>query len=156
MKTVHIVSSLASLTVLGACRSEPDKLVFTIQADRFDGAEWSDPVNLGPLINSSALDANASLSSDEHTIYFASTRAGGFGQQDLWTSRRQCLQCPFDAPVNMGPLFNTAAAEAAPSVSEDGQLLFFFSARPGGFGAQTSTCHIASARARTATSGANR
>jgi len=134
MKTVHIVASLASLTVLVACRSEPDKLVFTIQADRFDGAEWSDPVNLGPLINSSALDANASLSSDEHTIYFASTRAGGFGQQDLWTSRRQCLQCPFDAPVNMGPLFNTAAAEAAPSVSEDGQLLFFFSARPGGFG----------------------
>jgi WD40-like Beta Propeller Repeat len=128
------VAVLIAGASLVACRDRSDPVTFAIQADRFDGAEWSDPVNLGPLINSSAVDANASLSADEHTLYFVSTRAGGFGQQDLWISRRQCLECPFEAPVNMGPLLNTAAAEAAPTVSEDGQLLFFFSARPGGFG----------------------
>src|SRR2546427_1504921 len=129
--------TIAAWTVIGllvACRPNSDQVISPLQADRFASSEWSEPVNLGPLINSSAVDANASLSSDEHTIYFASTRAGGFGQLDLWMSQRQCLECPFDAPVNMGPLINTAAAESAPTVSEDGQLLFFFSARPGGFG----------------------
>jgi len=129
-----ITLALASLVALAACSDKTDRPVFGLEADRFAGSEWSEPVNLGPFINSSAVDANASLSSDEHTIYFASTRAGGFGQLDLWVSQRQCLECPFDAPVSMGPLINTAAAESAPTVSEDGQLLFFFSARPGGFG----------------------
>lgn len=134
MSTAARFVTLAPLALLAACGTAPERAVSALQADRFDGSEWSEPVNLGPVINSSALDANASLSSDEHTIYFASTRAGGFGQQDLWTARRQCSVCPFEAPVNMGPVFNTAAAEAAPTVSEDGQLLFFFSGRPGGFG----------------------
>lgn len=120
---------------VAACGADPQHVPFGLQADRFDNAEWSEPVNLGPLINSSALDANASLSSDEHTIYFVSTRAGGFGQQDLWMARRDCLVCPFEVPVNLGPLINTAAAEASPTASEDGQLLFFYSAKAGGFGA---------------------
>src|SRR5882762_9579298 len=132
--TSRILASLTPLALVFACDTEPERAVSVLQADRFANSEWSEPVNLGPLINSSAVDANASLSSDEHTIYFASTRAGGFGQLDLWMSQRQCLECPFDAPVSMGPLINTAAAESAPTVSEDGQLLFFFSARPGGFG----------------------
>lgn len=128
------VAVLIAGALLVACREQSDPVTFGIQADRFDGSEWSEPVNLGPLINTSALDANASLSSDEHTIYFVSNRAGGFGQQDIWMSRRQCLVCPFEDPVNLGPLINTAAAEASPTVSEDGQLLFFYSAKAGGFG----------------------
>lgn len=124
----------AGLLGVAACGPEPQHVPFGLQADRFDNAEWSEPVNLGPLINTSALDANASLSADAHTLYFVSTRAGGFGQQDIWMSQRQCLTCEWETPVNLGSSINTDAADAAPSVSEDGQLLFFFSGRPGGFG----------------------
>ena len=129
--------NLAAWTVVGllvACRPNSDQVVFQIQADRFAGSEWSEPVNLGLVINTNALDANASLSADEHTLYFVSTRAGGFGQQDIWMSQRQCLTCEWQTPVNLGSPINTDAADAAPSVSEDGQLLFFFSGRPGGLG----------------------
>ena len=120
--------------VLAACEAGPEQVVVAIQADRFAGSEWSDPVNLGPVVNSSAVDANASLSPDAHELYFVSTRVGGFGLQDLWMSRRQCLSCPWEAPVNLGATINTSTGDASPTLSENGKLLFFFSGRPGGFG----------------------
>jgi len=134
MSTAARFASLASLALVAACGTAPERAVSALQADRFDGSEWSEPVNLGPVINSSALDANASLSPDGHTLYFVSNRAGGVGLQDIWMSQRQCVSCPWETPMNLGAPINTDAADAAPSVSEDGQLLFFFSGRPGGFG----------------------
>lgn len=135
MKTALIIpAACAAVLLMLACGTQPDRAVSAIQADRFDRSEWSDPVNLGPVINSSALDANASLSPDGHTLYFVSNRAGGFGLQDIWMSQRQCETCDWQTPVNLGAPINTDAADAAPSVSDDGQLLFFFSGRPGGLG----------------------
>jgi len=130
----RILVSLALLAVLVACGTEPDRTVFAIQAERFASSEWSEPVNLGPVINSSFLDANAGLSSDAHTIYFVSARPGGLGGNDIWTSHRQCLSCDWEAPVNLGDPINSTAGEGAPTLSDDGRMLFFFSARPGGLG----------------------
>jgi len=107
----------------------------SVLANRFDGSEWSEPENLGPVVNSSAADANAGLSPNAHDVYFVSDRPGGQGGNDIWVSRRACLQCPWEAPVNLGTQFNTATAEGAPTLSEDGRILFFFSGRPGGQGA---------------------
>ena len=122
------------VVIFAACRSEPDPMGFAIAADRFAGSEWSDPVNLGPVVNSSALDANAGLSSDAHALFFVSTRTGGLGNLDIWMSHRRCLACDWEAPVNLGAPINTDAIDAAPTMSEDGRLLFFYSARAGGFG----------------------
>src|SRR6266516_1703397 len=130
----RIIASLAPLTLLIGCNAKPDQVTFALQADRFASSEWSDPVNLGPLINSSALDANAGLSSDAHTLFFVSTRAGGLGNLDIWMSHRQCLSCDWEAPVNLGAPINSDAIDAAPTMSGDGRLLFFYSARSGGFG----------------------
>jgi WD40 repeat protein len=126
--------ALASLVALAACSDRTQRPISGIEADRFDGAEWSEPVNLGPLINTSALDGNAGLSSDELTLYFVSGRAGGLGNNDIWMSHRPCAVCDWEAPVNLGAPINSDAVEGAPTVSEDGRMLFFFSSRPGGFG----------------------
>ena len=128
--------TLPGLALLGliACGTEPQRVTATLQADRFAGSEWSEPVNLGPVINSSAVDANAGLSSDAHTLFFVSTRAGGLGNLDIWMSHRQCLSCDWEAPVNLGAPINSDAIDAAPTMSDDGRLLFFYSARSGGFG----------------------
>ncbi len=125
---------LAVLAPLAACGTETDGVVAGIQADRFAGSEWSEPVNLGPVVNSSALDANAGLSSDAHTLFFVSTRTGGLGNLDIWMSHRSCLACDWEAPVNLGAPINSDAMDAAPTMSEDGRLLFFYSARAGGLG----------------------
>jgi WD40-like Beta Propeller Repeat len=135
MKTALIIAAAcASFLLMLACGTQPDRAVSAIQADRFAGSEWSEPVNLGPVVNSGFVDANAALSANQHTLYFISTRPGGFGNNDIWMSERQCLACPWEAPVNLGAVINTEAIEAAPTVSEDGQLLFFYSTKAGGFG----------------------
>ena len=130
----RIIASLAPLTLLIGCNAKSDQVTFALQADRFASSEWSDPVNLGPLINSSALDANAGLSSDAHTLFFVSIRTGGLGNLDIWMSRRRCLACDWEAPVNLGAPINSDAIDAAPTMSEEGRLLFFYSARAGGSG----------------------
>jgi len=130
----RIIASLAPLTLLIGCNAKSDQVTFALQADRFASSEWSEPVNLGPVINSSAVDANAGLSSDGHTLYFVSNRAGGVGNNDIWMSHRQCLACNWAAPVNLGAPINSDAIDGAPTMSEDGRLLFFYGARTGGFG----------------------
>ena len=117
-----------------ACGTGPDRTVSSLLADRFDNAEWSTPVNLGPMVNSSAVDANAFLSPNEHELLFVSSRTGGFGLQDIWVTHRQCLSCDWEAAVHLGPPINTDAAEVSPTLSDDGKLLFFSSGRTGGLG----------------------
>jgi hypothetical protein len=41
---------------------------------------------------------------------------------------------PWSAPVNLGPVINTAANEQHPAISRDGLSLYISSDRPGGFG----------------------
>jgi hypothetical protein len=100
----------------------------------FANSGWSAPVNVGSPINSSASETNATLSPDNLSLYFTSNRAGGLGGDDIWVSHRDCDDCPWEAPVNLGALINSASAEGAPNLSVDGHLLFFFSGRPGGQG----------------------
>jgi Tol biopolymer transport system component len=45
---------------------------------------WGPPVNLGPVVNSSAPDGFPSISADGSTLYFVSGRPGGLGSWDLW------------------------------------------------------------------------
>ena len=52
---------------------------------------WSTPVNLGPTVNSTAFDGAPALSFDGTTLYFYSTRPGGFGNNDLWVTTRTKL-----------------------------------------------------------------
>src|SRR5438876_1063468 len=141
--------AVAPLIVLLACRPESDSIVSGLLADRFANSEWSDPVNLGPVVNSSALDANAGLSSDAHTLFFVSTRTGGLGNLDIWMSHRRCLACDWEAPVNLGAPINSDAIDPAVlvpelsdpttfdqkvAVSADGHELLLSSMRAGGFG----------------------
>ena len=99
-----------------------------------DYTEWSAPVNLGPVVNSAANDLAAEISKDGLSLYFASNRPDGFGANDIYVSRRGSVDEPWSAPVNLGPVINTAFGDAGPHLSRDGHLLFFTSGRPG-FGA---------------------
>jgi len=65
----------------------------------------------------------------------ATGRPGGVGGQDLWVSRRATTSDPWSTPVNLGPTVNSSYFDGAPALSFDGTTLYFFSARPGGFGA---------------------
>src|SRR5207244_866529 len=104
------LAALAISALFVACTTDSEPHMLGIQANRFATSEWSEPVNLGPIVNSSANDANAALSPDEHALYFVSNRTGGVGGTDIWVSRRQCLRCPWETPVNPGAPVNPDAA----------------------------------------------
>ncbi len=53
------------------------------RASVFD--EWSEPVNLGPNVNSAGAESRPSLSWDGRTLYFGSTRAGS---SDIYVTNR--------------------------------------------------------------------
>jgi hypothetical protein len=45
---------------------------------------WGEPMNLGPVINSSDWEFSPNISADGSTLYFASMPPGGTGNADLW------------------------------------------------------------------------
>lgn len=98
---------------------------------RMEYSEWSEPVNLGPVVNSAALDLAPELSNDGLSLYFGSARAGGLGGNDLWVSHRASIDDPWGAPVNLGPVVNSTSNEAGANLSRDGHWLIFTSTRPG-------------------------
>jgi WD40-like Beta Propeller Repeat len=79
-------------------------------------------------------DAHPSVRIDGREIFLHSSRAGGLGGNDLWTSTRRSVHDPWSPPVNMGTPLNTEAGENQPTLSYDGRTLIFASTRAGGLG----------------------
>jgi hypothetical protein len=92
----------------------------------------SKPVNLGPLVNGPNNDITPGISPDGLSLYFDSNRPGaigGPGDEDIWVSHRDSLDEPFGEPVNVAVL-NSEFNDGTPSITPDGQTMYFHSARP--------------------------
>ena len=107
---------------------------FTASSRAQKYSDWSEPINLGPNVNSTSLERGPAISKDELSLYFASNRPGGFGGEDIYVSQRETRDDEWGPAVNVGPTINTIDNEQVPAFSRDGHLMFFASNRPGGFG----------------------
>ena len=114
--------------------SGSDDIWMTTRATIHD--PWSEPVNLGPIVNSSSRECGPSISSDGSTLFFESDRPGGHSfYKDIWMTTRATKDGGWSEPVNLGPMVNTWEEELRPSISADGRTLYFVSyGRPGGYG----------------------
>jgi hypothetical protein len=98
-------------------------------------SRWTDPVNLGPHINSPSNDYHPAVSNNGPTLYFTSNRPGGFSSvEDIWVSQRARLVDGWGSPTHLGGNINSADGTCCPNLSPDQHLLYFASNRPGGFG----------------------
>jgi Tol biopolymer transport system component len=97
---------------------------------------WGEPVNLGPTVNSAGSEWCPRVSADGLSLYFSSTRAGGFGGRDIWVTTRPTKNNPWGKPVNLGPTVNSSADDISACPASDGLSLFFHSTRTGGLGLQ--------------------
>jgi hypothetical protein len=110
--------------------------IWVLRRDSID-EDWGPPVNLGPTVNSSAHEVGSAISSDGLTLYFQSTRPGGYGNLgryglDAYMTTRVTKNAPWGPAVNLGPKINSSADDAAQSV--DDLELYMVSNRPGGYG----------------------
>ena len=131
----------AALCACGAERGLPPSAP-AITASRFETddvpqySDWSMPVNLGPVLNTTFVDDDPFESKDGLTLYFVSGagRKPNFGGRDIWVTHRATVDSPWDEPQNLGPVINSASHEQKPTLSVDGHRLYFASDRPGGLG----------------------
>lgn len=94
---------------------------------------WSEPINMGPEINTEFWESSPSLSPDKKTLYFSSNRPGGFGGKDLYVSYRGA-NGKWSRAQNMGALVNTKGDELAPFIHADNNTLYFTSDGLPGYG----------------------
>ncbi len=103
---------------------------------RVNGA-WSEPQSINdvagePPINTLYADHCLFFSADGNEAFWTSTRPGGYGGNDIWTSRR--IGGRWTAPENLGPNVNGPSSEHTSIPTPDGRSLYVTSDRPGGFG----------------------
>ena len=90
------------------------------------GERWSRPRNFGAPVNTGSWESQPTMAADGMTIYFASSRSGGFGGMDIWKTT-MTAEGEFSIPENLGPAINTPGDDAAPFIHSDGRTLYFAS-----------------------------
>lgn len=90
------------------------------------GDKWSRPRNFGAPVNTAAWESQPTMAADGKTIYFVSSRPGGFGGMDIWKTT-MTAEGAFTAPENLGASINTPGDDAAPFIHSDGRTLYFAS-----------------------------
>jgi len=103
-----------------------------IYTSKFNGKEWSEPVNMGLGINTPGYETQPWLSHDGNTLYFISTRKGGMGGTDIWYSKR--MGNTWLEPENLGAPINTPGNEYSPMLHASDAVLYFSSDYHDGFG----------------------
>lgn len=76
----------------------------------FMGADsvWSEPLNLGDVVNTAAEESAPFLASDNVTLYFSSKGFSGYGGSDIYVTRRlDDTWTNWSDPENLGPEINS-------------------------------------------------
>jgi outer membrane protein OmpA-like peptidoglycan-associated protein len=78
---------------------------------------WTEPRNLGPVINTKFQEVTPFLSSDNTLLFFASNGHGGYGSKDIFVSKRlDDTWKNWTSPQNLGPDVNTEGMELSLSL----------------------------------------
>lgn len=100
---------------------------------RGENGEWTRSTSISDNINTKYNEGTCSVSADGRTLIFTSCEGrNSFGSCDLFVSYKQGND--WSEPKNMGSAINSRYWESQPSLSADGNTIFFVSDRPGGVG----------------------
>ena len=100
---------------------------------RNENGLWSNPENLGEVINTQGNEMAPFIHPDGKTLYFSSDTHIGMGGYDLFVSRRD-EQGEWSEPINLGYPINTPGDEINFIVAADGHTALISSIREGGYG----------------------
>lgn len=98
-----------------------------------ENGQWSDPVNLGPGVNSSADEQCPFLHADNQTLYFTSSYWPGYGDDDIFFVRKQA-DGSWSTPKNLGYPINTIDREGTLFITADGKTAYYASERKDSYG----------------------
>ncbi len=95
-----------------------------------EGSNWSEPKNLGPMVNSSSDDITPFLASDGVTLYFSTDGRSTFGSNDIFMVKRlDDTWVNWSEPVNLGDGINTNSWDAYYTITASGDYGYFSSTK---------------------------
>ncbi len=90
--------------------------------------KWGSPENLGPEVNSSGDESCSFMYADNQTLFFNSTGHQGYGQADLFYSKK-LNDSTWSEAENLGYPINTIDEEGSLIVAADGKTAYYASDR---------------------------
>lgn len=120
------VSPYENVLILSVRRSDSeggkDLYISFLQPD----GSWSPPRNLGNVINSADYEGTPFLALDNKTLYFSSQGHSGYGEGDIFLSRRlDDTWLNWSEPENLGPAVNSPLWDAFFNVPAAGDYAYF-------------------------------
>lgn len=100
---------------------------------RLPDGSWSEPINLGPSVNTPYDEDAPFVAIDNKTLYFSSNGPLSMGDFDVFVTRRD-EQNNWSAPINLGYPLNSTGDDIYYTTTVDGLRGFLTSFRKGGFG----------------------
>jgi WD40-like Beta Propeller Repeat len=95
------------------------------------GGKWTDPTNLKE-VNSDSTEYYIAFAGNGN-LYFASSRAGGFGLEDIYVSRH--VNGLYQSAENLGSSVNSVFSDHDPALPKDEAFIIYTTVdKPGGFG----------------------
>lgn len=99
-----------------------------------DGGSWTKPVNIGKPVNTPGSEYGQFLASDGVTMYFVSDGHGGYGEVDIFVTRRlDDSYLSWSEPENLGGTINTRGRDSYYFIPASGEYAYF-STTDSGFG----------------------
>jgi Tol biopolymer transport system component len=92
---------------------------------------WGHATNLGPRLNTDAFEAFPTPSADGTMLYFNRSTTFDSQDSDIWVTARAGPEDEWSAPQRAPNGINSERAEFSPSLSTDGNTLYFASERSG-------------------------
>lgn len=95
---------------------------------RLDDKTWSEPFNLGDVVNTPADEMSPFMAADGVTLYFSSAGHCGYGKMDVFkTTRLDDTFKNWSKPENLGPDINTTDWDAYYKIAAKGDYAYFVS-----------------------------
>ncbi len=96
--------------------------------------QWSEPQNLGPVINSRFDEVSPFLTRDGRQLYFSSNNTKSIGGFDIFSTRFVDKLGTWQTPTNLNAPINSPADDSNFKLSNDGATALFCSKRSSGYG----------------------
>lgn len=100
-------------------------------ARKLSDGSFSEPLNCGPNINTWGSEMSPFIAADGVTLYFASDGRRGYGNVDIWMTRRlDDSWTKWSKPKNLGPKINTPEWDAYFTVPANGEFAYLCGTSP--------------------------
>lgn len=94
---------------------------------------WSEPMNLGEIVNTAGTESAPFLAADDRTLYFSSNGFSGYGGQDIYVTRRlDDSWTNWSEPENLGPSINSPGEDTFFNIPLSGEQAYYARGEEGG------------------------